>query len=121
MFKRVAAIAIAVSLIATAASAMTVQEFLTTASHIPQQPHRPAALRHPQADDRVPGGSHRARRTDGRPRRRPASSNLHARKGRLFANEILGRFNAIPTARRSQISVTQAVREWMADRYPCPA
>ena len=34
-------------------------------------------------------------------------------------NELLARFNAIPAARRD-ISVTQAIREWMVERYPCP-
>ena len=122
MFKRVAAIAIAVSLIATAASAMTVQEFLTTASRIPQNPT--ALLR---SDTRrlmtefrgavsTVRGEQTAARTAGR---RPAS--CMPEKVGFSVNEILGRFNAIPTARRSQISVTQAVREWMADRYPCPA
>jgi hypothetical protein len=33
---------------------------------------------------------------------------------------ILGRFNSIPASRRN-ISVTQAMREWMAERHPCPA
>jgi hypothetical protein len=122
MFKRVAALALAVSLIATAASAMTVQEFLTTASRIPQNPtallrsdtrrlmteFRGAmqTVRAEQAAERAAG-------------RRPAT--CMPEKVGFNVNEILGRFNAIPAARRSQISVTQALREWMADRYPCPA
>lgn len=35
------------------------------------------------------------------------------------ANSVLARFNAIPAALRD-ISVTQAIREWMVERYPCP-
>lgn len=38
----------------------------------------------------------------------------------IGANALLARFNAIPVARRD-MSVTQAMREWMTDRYPCPA
>jgi hypothetical protein len=122
MFKRVAAIAIAASLVATAASAMTVQEFLTTASHIPRNPT--ALLR---SDTRRLMGEFRtsvrtvrdeqtATRAAGR---RPAT--CMPEKVGFSPDEILGRFNAIPASRRSQISVTQAVREWMAERYPCPA
>ena len=122
MLKRVAAIAIAVSLIATAVSAMTVQEFLTSASRIPQNPT--ALLR---SDTRRLMGEFRgavravrdeqtATRTAGR---RPAS--CMPEKACFSVNDILGRFNAIPAQRRSQISVAQAVREWMIERYPCPA
>ena len=122
MLKRVAAIAIAVSLIATAVSAMTVQEFLTSASRIPQNPT--ALLR---SDTRRLMGEFRgavravrdeqtATRTAGR---RPAS--CMPEKASFSVNDILGRFNAIPAQRRSQISVAQAVREWMIERYPCPA
>lgn len=122
MLKRVVAIAIAVSLIATAVSAMTVQEFLTSASRIPQNPT--ASLR---SDTRRLMGEFRgavravrdeqaATRTAGR---RPAS--CMPEKASFSVNDILGRFNAIPAQRRSQISVAQAVREWMIERYPCPA
>lgn len=122
MFKRVAAIAIAVSLIATAASAMTVQEFLTTASHIPQNPT--ALLRSDtrrlmsefRGAVRTVRDEQAAARTAGR---RPASCMPD--KTSFSVNDILGRFNAIPAPRRAQISVTQALREWMVERYPCPA
>ena len=36
----------------------------------------------------------------------------HIRQG------LLARFNAIPAARRN-ITVTQALREWMAEEHPC--
>jgi hypothetical protein len=122
MLKRVAAIAIAVSLIATAASAMTVQEFLTTAGHIPRNPT--ALLR---SDTRrlmheIQGGMQtiRAEQDAARAAGR-RSATCMPEKVSLNADQILGRFNAIPAARRSQISVAQALREWMAERYPCPA
>ena len=35
-------------------------------------------------------------------------------------DQLLGRLNAIPAARRN-ISLTQAIREWMAEEHPCPA
>ncbi|MEH6666094.1 MAG: hypothetical protein V7678_14680, partial [Brevundimonas sp.] len=38
----------------------------------------------------------------------------------LDADGLLARFNAIPPARRT-ITVTQAMREWMAEEHPCPA
>jgi hypothetical protein len=122
MLKRVAAIAIAVSLVATAASAMTVQEFLTTASRIPQNPT--ALLR---SDTRRLMGEFRGsvlavreERTAARAAGRQPANCMPDKVG-FSPNEILARFNAIPAPRRSQISVTQAVREWMAERYPCPA
>ena len=38
----------------------------------------------------------------------------------LRADTLLARFNAIPASRRN-ITVTQAMREWMAEEHPCPA
>jgi hypothetical protein len=122
MNRRIAlAIGLAASLFATAASAMPVSEFLRIAAGIPQNPT--ALLR---SDTRRLMGEFRgavlaarnardAARTAGR---RPP--NCMPDKVQLSPNEILRRFNAIPAARRN-ISVTQAVGEWMAERYPCPA
>jgi len=119
--KRILSLALVISLLATAASAMTVQEFLTTASQIPQNPT--AMLR---SDTRRLIGEFRgavrtvrseqaaARAAGGRP------ANCMPEKVGFSPNDILTRFNTIPSARRSQISVTQAVREWMAEGYPCP-
>lgn len=122
MLKRAIAIAIAVSLVATAASAMTVQEFLTTASHIPQNPT--ALLR---SDTRRLMGEFRGavrtvrdEQTATRAAGHRAATCMPEKVG-FSPDQILGRFNAIPAPRRIQISVTQAVREWMTERYPCPA
>ncbi len=100
---------------------MSVQEFLTTASRIPQNPT--AMLR--SDTRRLIGefrGALRTVRTEQtaaeQAGRRPASC-LPA-KASFSPDMILGRFNAIPASRRG-ISVTQAMREWMAERYPCPA
>ena len=116
--KVLAALAMAASLAAGAAQAMTVAEFLTTARDIPQNPT--ALLR---SDTRRLLGEFRGAMTT--VRQEQAAARAAGRPStcvpegvRLSPSEILGRFNAIPTQRRS-ISVTQAVREWMAERYPC--
>lgn len=113
---------VAASLWATAASAMTVQEFLTTANGIPRNPT--ALLRSDtrrlmdevKTAFRTVGDEQDAAKAAGR---RPATC-VPDGKVRISPDDILARFNAIPAARRN-ISVTQAIREWMAERYPCPA
>ena len=112
-------VAFAASLLAGAAQAMTVQEFLTTAAGIPQNPT--ALLR---ADTRRLMGEFRgAMRTvrDEQAAARAAgrtSATCMPDKVGLSPNDILARFRAIPAERR-HISVTQAVREWMAEEHPC--
>ena len=112
------ALALTASLIATAAQAMSVQEFLITANGIPQNPT--ALLR---ADTRrligeVRGAMRtlRAEQTAAKAAGRPTT--CIPEEVRLSPDAILARLNALPAARRS-ISVTQAMREWMAERYPC--
>lgn len=122
MRKTALILALAASLAATAASAMTVQEFLTTANGIPRNPT--ALLRSDtrrlmnevKTAFRTIGEEQDAARAAGR---RPATCVPEGRV-RLSADDILNRLNAIPPARRN-ISVTQAIREWMAEKYPCPA
>lgn len=118
--RTVAALALATMLIATAASAMTVQEFLTTASHIPQNPTAllRSDTRRLMSEFRGAVRTVRDEQTAARTAGRPSATCMPEKVG-FSPNDILGRFNAIPAARR-QISVTQAVREWMAERYPCP-
>lgn len=120
MKKATLVLALAASLWAGSASAMTVQEFLTSANRIPRNPT--ALLRSDtrrlmnevkQAFTAV-RGEQDAARTAGR---RPATCMPD--KVSLSADALLARFNAIPQARRN-ISVTQAVREWMAAEHPCP-
>lgn len=113
--------ALALSALPGAAAAMSVQEFLTSANRIPRNPT--ALLR---SDTRrlmnEIGGAFQAVRDDQAAAkaagRRPAAC-LPEGKINLSAEQILDRFNAIPAQRR-HISVNQAVREWMAERYPCP-
>ena len=113
--------ALALSALPGAAAAMSVQEFLTSANRIPRNPT--ALLR---SDTRrlmnEIGGAFQAVRDDQAAARaagrRPATC-IPEGKISLSAEQILDRFNAIPAQRR-HISVNQAVREWMAERYPCP-
>ena len=123
MKKATLIIAVAASLWASSASAMTVQEFLTSANRIPRNPT--ALLR---SDTRrlmaeingafkTVGDEQKAAEAAGR---RPATCIAKGAKISLSPDMILNRFNAIPAARRN-ISVTQAVREWMAAEHPCPA
>jgi len=121
MKKLALAVGLAATLFATAVQAMTVQEFLTTASRIPQNPT--AMLR--SDTRRLISEFEGAVRTV---RAEQAAARQAGRKPQTCMPErvsfspsaILGRFNAIPAARRN-ISVTQAMREWMAERHPCPA
>lgn len=114
-------LALAASLLASSASAMTVQEFLTTADGIPRNPT--ALLRadtrrlmnEMKAAFKTIRDEQAAARAAGR---RPATCVPD--KVSVNTGEILGRFSSIPPQRRG-ISVTQAVREWMAEAHPCPA
>ena len=123
MKKATLILAAAASLWAGSASAMTVQEFLTSANRIPRNPT--ALLR---SDTRrlmnEMNGAFKAVRDDQAAAkaagRRSATCIPEGAKISLSPDMILNRFNAIPAQRRN-ISVNQAVREWMAEEYPCPA
>lgn len=123
MKKATLILAAAASLWAGSASAMTVQEFLTSANRIPRNPT--ALLRSDtrrlmneiNGAFRTVGDEQKAAEAAGR---RPATCIAKGAKISLSPDMILNRFNAIPAARRN-ISVTQAVREWMAAEHPCPA
>lgn len=117
------AVALALSAVPTIAAAMTVQEFLTAANRIPRNPT--ALLRSDtrrlmneiQTAFRTVGDEQKAAQAAGR---QPATCIAKGAKVTLSPEIILARFNAIPAQRRN-ISVTQAVREWMAEEHPCPA
>lgn len=117
----IAAVSLGLMMLATTASAMTVQEFLTTASHIPQNPTAMlrSDTRRLMGEFRGAVTSVRAEQTQARASGQRSATCMPDKVG-FSPNDILGRFNAIPASRRS-ISVTQAVREWMTERYPCPA
>lgn len=121
MKKTTLILALAASLWASGASAMTVQEFLTSANRIPRNPT--ALLRSDtrrlmnevKAAFTTIRSEQDAARTAGR-----RAATCMPEKVSLSADALLARFNAIPAARRN-ISVTLAVREWMAAEHPCPA
>ena len=114
--------ALALSALPGAAAAMSVQEFLTSANRIPRNPT--ALLR--SDTRRLMNEINGAFKTVGEEQKAAQAANRRAAtcipegaKISLSPDMILTRFNAIPAARRN-ISVTQAVREWMAEEHPCP-
>jgi hypothetical protein len=103
------------------AQSMTVREFLATADRIPRNPtamlrsDTRRLLREVETAGQTLKTEHDTAVAAGR---QPAY--CRPERVRIGANELLTRFNSIPETRRS-ISVTQAMREWMIARYPCPA
>jgi len=122
--KRTAPLALAIALIASVAQAqtgMSVSQFLTTANGIPRNP---TALLRPDTRrlmNEVKGAFATVRREQNAAQaagRR--SATCMPERTPISADALLRRFNAIPASRRN-ITVTQAVREWMAAEHPCPA
>lgn len=113
--------ALALSALPGAAAAMSVQEFLTSANRIPRNPTALLRSDTRRLMNEISGAFQAVRDDQAAAKaagRRPAAC-LPEGKINLSAEQILDRFNAIPAQRR-HISVDQAVREWMAERYPCP-
>ena len=117
------AAAFAVSLAALPASAqdghMTVATFLNTADDIPRNPtamlraDTRRLLSEVRTATRTVRAEQDAARADGRTPRTCMPERVS-----LDADTLLARFNAIP-ASRGNITVTQAMREWMAEEHPC--
>jgi len=113
-------LALMLSLVATAAEAMSVREFLSIADRLPQ--NATAALR---PDGRrliseVSTSVHAVRNeqaADVRAGRRPAYCIPSAGSG-ITPEGLLARFRAMPQGRRD-MSVRQAIRDWMIERWPC--
>ncbi|HYC75470.1 hypothetical protein [Brevundimonas sp.] len=119
---RTAALGIALALFATAAEAMSVREFLAIADRLPQ--NATAVLRPDgrRLVDEVATAVNTIKAEQAaaiRAGRRPAHC-IPARGTGITPETLLARLKAIPDRRRN-ISVTQAIREWMAERHPCPA
>ena len=120
MKKVVVVAAVAATLLATPAQAMSVREVLDTAAAIPRNPTAFLRSDTRRLFNEVNNGFATVRSEQAAARRagrRPAScmpGNVS-----LSSQRLLARLNAIPSARRD-ISVTQALREWVADLYPCP-
>ncbi|MFN3537393.1 MAG: hypothetical protein ACK4Y4_08115 [Brevundimonas sp.] len=119
------AAALALSLPAIPASAqdgrMTVAAFLDTADDIPRNPTAMlrADTRRLLSEVRTATRTVRAEQEAAEAAGRTPRTCMPERV-RLDADSLLARFNTIPTSRRN-ITVTQAVREWMAEEHPCPA
>ena len=117
------ALALAVSLLATAAaaqSAMTLDAFVTRANRIPMNA---AGMLMPDAY-RLKSEAERAFRTVGQEIRdaRAAGRTPPAcptERISLNPQQLLAYLNGIPQARRQRMTVTDGIRSWMASRYPC--
>jgi hypothetical protein len=115
-------LAMALTLFVDAAQAMTVREFLAIVDRLPQ--NATAVLR-PEGRrlvDEVTGAVNRLKAeqaADLRAGRRPAHC-IPARGTGISPQSLIARFRALPHSRRD-VSVIQALREWMAERHPCPA
>lgn len=110
----------AVLLTAFAAGTMTVREFLATADRLPQ--NATAVLR-PEGRrlvDEVSTSVHAIRAeqaADVRAGRQPAYC-IPPRGTGITPEGLLARLRAIPASRRD-ITVRQAIRDWMIERHPC--
>lgn len=119
----VLAVVLAASLLAGEAVArdMTVRQFLTTADGIPRNPTAMlrADTRRLMTEMRASFATVRADEQSARTAGRRPTTCMPERVS-VNPEQLLGRLNAIPAARRN-ISLTQAIREWMAEEHPCPA
>lgn len=121
MKKLALVVGLAATLLATAANAMSVQEFLTTAAGIPRNPTALLRSDTRRLMNEVKTGFRTIRDEQTAARaagRRPAT--CMPERASVNSDQLLARFNGIPAARRSTLSVTDALREWMVERYPCP-
>ena len=125
--KSVAAAAVAFLALSTAGpsfaqAAMTLDAFVTQANRVPLNPLsavRPDARRLMGVANRAfetVGAENRAARAAGRT---PAA--CPPERIEVNPRQLLGFLNAIPQTRRARMTVPEGIREWMADRYPCPA
>jgi hypothetical protein len=112
-------IAMTALLLASSAQAMSVEQFLASAARIPRNL---TALLHPDTR-RLVGEVRTAFKTirteqeaalaAGR-----ASTTCIPERVTVSSEDVLARLNSLPPSRRA-ISVTEALREWMVERYPC--
>ena len=104
------------------ASDMTVGQFMAIADRIP---HNPTAIL--RSDTRQLIGAVKqavltvkAEQASAQRAGRPSITCIPPSGTGITAQILLARFSALPASRRDD-SVTQAVRDWMAERYPCPS
>jgi hypothetical protein len=106
--------------VASAQSAMTLDDFVTRANRIPLNA---TAMLRPDAH-RLKGEAERAFRTVGSEvqEARAAGRTPPAcppERVSLNPQQLLGFLNAIPQERRQRMTVTDGIRNWMRSRYPC--
>jgi hypothetical protein len=106
----------------SAQASRTLDGFIAEANRIPL--NATAALR-PSAH-RLKGEVERAFRTVGQEIRDARASGrtppaCPPESISLNPQQMLGFLNAIPPERRQRMTVTDGIRAWMANRYPCPA
>lgn len=104
-----------------AQSQMTVAQFLDIGSDIPR--NRAAAMLRSDTRQLVGVATGAVRQVKAeqaaaeRAGRRPTTCIPSSGTG-ITPEALVARFEGMPTGRRN-ITVTQAVRDWMAERYPC--
>lgn len=113
-------LALMLTLVAGAAQAMSVREFLAMADRLPQ--NATAAL-YPDGRrliDEVSTSVHAVRDEQTaavRAGRRPAYC-IPTRGSGITPEGLMARFRALPASRRD-VPVRQAIRDWMIERWPC--
>ena len=112
--------AIALALSANAAEAMSVREFLAIADRLPQNA---SAVLRPEGRrlvDEVSGAVNRIKAEQAAAERagRIPVHCIPTRGTGITPQGLLARFRGLPSSRRDQ-SVTEALRQWMAERHPC--
>lgn len=125
--KRLASVLFAVGILlapgaAGAQAPRTLDSFVAEANRLPLNATsalRPSAHRlkgEAERAFRTVGGEIRTARASGRtpPACPPASISLNPQ-------QLLGFLNAIPQERRQRMTVTDGIRAWMTNRYPCAA
>lgn len=119
------ALLIAVALWLAAASSvlaldMTVQQFMAIADRIP---HNPTAILRSDTHQLIGVVKQavltvKAEQASAVQAGRPSATCIPPTGTGITAQTLIARFASLPASRRGD-SVTQAVRDWMAERYPC--
>jgi hypothetical protein len=113
-------LALALALSAAAAQAMTVREFLAVADRLPQ--NATAALR-PEGRRLIGEVTHavstlKAEQAADIEAGRPPAHCIPRRGTGITPRTLMQRFRTLPADRRD-VPVIDALRDWMAERYPC--
>lgn len=111
---------LAAVLLTGAAPGMTVRDFLAVVDRLPQNTTallRPEGRRLVSEVTGAVSALKAEQAADLRAGRRPAHC-IPARGTGISARALVNRFRSMPPARRN-ISVAEALREWMAERHPC--